>query len=102
VKKGHLDPRSDEVFDCLELSLHDILPMKKKGCLRFKGIEGEDDGYTQLSELFAEFKIFCQTETVGVHRDSADLRPLATAQNVEDSRVECGFASSDIDQIQSI
>jgi hypothetical protein len=102
VKKGHLDPRSDEVFDCLELSLYDIPSMKKNGCLGFEGIEGEDDGDTQLSELFAEIKIFCQTETIGVHRDPADLRPLATAQNVEDSRVECGFASSDIDQIHSI
>jgi hypothetical protein len=102
VKKGHLDSRSDEVFDCLELSLYDIPPMKKNGCLRLEGIEGEDDVYTHLSQLFTELRIFCKAQAIGVHRDPADLRPFATAQNVEDSRVECWFASSDIDQIHSI
>jgi hypothetical protein len=102
MKKGHFDPCSGKVLDRLELSLYNIPSMKEEGRLRIKGIEGEDDVYAQLSQLFAEFTILCQTETIGVHGDPADLRLLATAQNVKDSRMKCWFASSDIDEIDSI
>src|SRR4030067_311243 len=51
MKKGHLDPCLGEVFDRLELSLHDIPSMKEEGCLRIKGIEGEDNVYTHLRRL---------------------------------------------------
>jgi hypothetical protein len=96
MKKGHLDPCLGEVFDRLELSPHDIPSMKEDGCLRIKGIEGEDNVYTQLGQLFAEFRIFCQTETIGVHRNPADLRPLATAQKVI---CDGAPAAQDIDEI---
>jgi hypothetical protein len=76
--------------------------MKEEGRLGIKGIEGEDDVYPKVSQLSAEVRIFCQTETVGVHGDPADLRPLATAQKIEDVRMERWLASGDIDEIDSI